>query len=68
VRVWGSDGFANRGGVMPRVGELVAELVPYWETSDRRSVRLYHGDVLDVLRRLPSKGVQCVVTSPPYWG
>jgi len=29
---------------------------------------LYQGDVLDVLRTLPDESVQCVVTSPPYWG
>ena len=26
------------------------------------------GDVLDRLRALPDESVQCVVTSPPYWG
>lgn len=26
------------------------------------------GDALQVLRTLPSESVQCVVTSPPYWG
>lgn len=41
---------------------------PYWQTQDRQTVRLYHGDVLEVLRRLPGGAVQCVVTSPPYWG
>lgn len=29
---------------------------------------LFEGDALTVLRRLPSKSVRCVVTSPPYWG
>jgi len=29
---------------------------------------LYEGDALTVLRRMPSKSVRCVVTSPPYWG
>ena len=29
---------------------------------------LFEGDALTVLRRLPSKFVRCVVTSPPYWG
>jgi site-specific DNA-methyltransferase (cytosine-N4-specific) len=29
---------------------------------------LLEGDVAEVLPRLPSEGVQCVVTSPPYWG
>ncbi len=27
-----------------------------------------HGDVLEQLRALPDESVQCVVTSPPYWG
>jgi site-specific DNA-methyltransferase (cytosine-N4-specific) len=29
---------------------------------------IFHGDALRVLRRLPSNSVQCMVTSPPYWG
>ncbi|MCX7674032.1 MAG: site-specific DNA-methyltransferase [Thiobacillaceae bacterium] len=29
---------------------------------------LFEGDALQVLQRLPSGAVQCVVTSPPYWG
>ncbi len=29
---------------------------------------LYEGDALQVLHRLPSAAVQCIVTSPPYWG
>lgn len=29
---------------------------------------IYQGDALHVLRTLPSSSVQCVVTSPPYWG
>ena len=33
----------------------------------RKSV-LFEGDALNVLQRLPSRSVQCVVTSPPYWG
>lgn len=39
----------------------------YWSTHDDESVRLYLGDVKDVLYRLPPRSVQCVVTSPPYW-
>ena len=31
-------------------------------------VTLYHGDVLATLRELPAESVDCVVTSPPYWG
>lgn len=30
--------------------------------------RVLVGDVLDRLRELPDKSVQCAVTSPPYWG
>ena len=29
---------------------------------------LYQGDALVALKALPSDSVQCVVTSPPYWG
>ena len=32
------------------------------------TVRLYRGDCISVLRRLPDCSVHCVVTSPPYWG
>jgi DNA modification methylase len=52
---------------MPRIGDPPV-LKPYWTTSDGRTVKLYLGEVREVLRRLPEKSVQCVVTSPPYWG
>lgn len=29
---------------------------------------LFEGDALRVLNQIPSESVQCVVTSPPYWG
>ena len=29
---------------------------------------ILHGDAQHVLSRLPRESVQCVVTSPPYWG
>ncbi len=29
---------------------------------------IHVGDVLEQLRKLPDESVQCVVTSPPYWG
>lgn len=32
------------------------------------SVRIINSDVLEGLRALPDESVQCVVTSPPYWG
>jgi len=30
--------------------------------------RLILGDVLKVLRQLPEESINCVITSPPYWG
>jgi DNA modification methylase len=58
---------------MPRIGEqkpsVNGVLKPFWQTlDDGGTARLYLGDVLDVLRRMPSKSVQCTITSPPYWG
>lgn len=32
------------------------------------SIRIMTGDCLEVLRSLPAASVQCVVTSPPYYG
>jgi site-specific DNA-methyltransferase (cytosine-N4-specific) len=29
---------------------------------------IFEGDAMTVLRRLPDRSVQCIVTSPPYWG
>ena len=45
-----------------------APIEPRWQTSDGETVRLFLGNVTSVLARLPAKSVQCVVTSPPYWG
>jgi site-specific DNA-methyltransferase (cytosine-N4-specific) len=38
---------------------------PYFEDA---SVTLYHGDALAVARELPSGSVDCICTSPPYFG
>ena len=38
---------------------------PYWTGQ---GVKLYCGDAQEVLASLPDGSVQCVVTSPPYWG
>jgi DNA modification methylase len=35
---------------------------------DDHDFKLYMGNCLDVLGTLPSESVDCVVTSPPYWG
>ncbi len=32
------------------------------------TVRIINADVIEGLRQLPEESVQCVVTSPPYWG
>lgn len=37
----------------------------YFET---RNGILYNGDVLEVLKKFPDESVDCVITSPPYWG
>jgi site-specific DNA-methyltransferase (adenine-specific) len=29
---------------------------------------IFEGDAFEVLRRIPNNSVQCIVTSPPYWG
>lgn len=29
---------------------------------------VYQGDVREILKALPNESVQCIVTSPPYWG
>lgn len=41
-----------------------------WPRSSwrRPGLKLYLGEALLVLRRLPHRSVHCVVTSPPYWG
>jgi DNA modification methylase len=31
-------------------------------------VKIFQGHVLDALRQIPDNSVDCIVTSPPYWG
>lgn len=31
------------------------------------NIKLYNGDCLEVMKQIPDKSVDCVVTSPPYW-
>lgn len=40
-------------------------MTPYYADD---SVTLYHGDAAATLAELPARSVDCVVTSPPYWG
>jgi len=44
------------------------ETVPAPELIRLEDSVLFEGDALQVLRLLPAESVQCVVTSPPYWG
>lgn len=56
----------RRGG---GAGEPAAHPVPppRLAYSDARTA-IFHGDVRESLRALPAVSVDCVVTSPPYWG
>ena len=38
-----------------------------WIASDSANA-LVHGDSREILKRFPTSSVDCVVTSPPYWG
>ena len=33
-----------------------------------KTEKIYQGHCLDVLKEFPDKSIDCVVTSPPYWG
>lgn len=50
-----------------RAGRAPNEIImkPYFENS---LGQIYCGNAPDILRQLPDELVQCVVTSPPYWG
>lgn len=52
---------------MPKQPPAESGLLPLWQSPDGATVKLYHGDVIDVLGRLPSRSVHCCITSPPYW-
>lgn len=36
--------------------------------GERMTTTIYQGDCKDVLPTLPANSIQCVITSPPYWG
>lgn len=38
------------------------------DLSKDRPYRLVTGDSLSILRELPDESIDCVITSPPYWG
>lgn len=39
----------------------------YYRSLDGR-ILLQQGDVLDVMREMSAESVDCIITSPPYWG
>ena len=51
---------------------MTAALFPMPETQEAprsaRVIRILLGDVFAALAKLPDNSVDCVVTSPPYWG
>jgi len=40
---------------------------PFWQTSDKRTIRLWLGDCRKVLKKMWSQSVHSIITSPPYW-
>jgi len=32
------------------------------------SIKILQGDCIEVMRKMDAESVDCVVTSPPYWG
>jgi hypothetical protein len=38
---------------------------PYWSDA---AATLYVGDAREVLAEMPGSAVDCIVTSPPFWG
>src|SRR5690625_1748621 len=57
-----ADHQTPRNRPRPRRHHMTA---PYFQ--DER-LTLHHGDALDVLRRMDAGSVDCIVTSPPYYG
>ncbi len=42
---------------------------PHFEQpTSRNPLLVLHGDVRDVIKKLPDNTFQCAITSPPYWG
>lgn len=40
----------------------------YVQPSEINPVTITHGDIRNVIHDIPTESVQCVITSPPYWG
>lgn len=41
--------------------------IPDWLESESQN-GLVHGDSVEILQQFPDESVNCVITSPPYWG
>lgn len=44
---------------------MARPLTPYFQDA---TATLYHGDAATVLAAMPAQSVDCIVTSPPYFG
>lgn len=47
---------------------MKTEVINKPETLELSGSVIFEGDALTVLNRLPNSSIQCMVTSPPYWG
>ncbi len=65
LEVWRTPTVRRRTGSGQAAPE---EPTDAWRAPSREGVRYHQGDVREVLPTLDAGSVQCVVTSPPYWG
>ena len=40
----------------------------YTQPTDENPITIVHGDVRQIIKNIPTESVQCIITSPPYWG
>jgi DNA modification methylase len=53
---------------LPAARPLVARILPGMPLEATMTARVINADVLDGIRTLPDRSVQCAITSPPYYG
>jgi DNA modification methylase len=53
---------------LPAACPLVARILPRLSLEATMTARVINADVLDGIRTLPDRSVQCVISSPPYFG
>jgi site-specific DNA-methyltransferase (adenine-specific) len=58
---------SRSSGSAEHPGDAV-EAFDHYRRSEDLSPLLLHGDALHVLKALPDDSIDCVMTSPPYWG